>query len=309
MSRLPQFTTGVSRRSFSRSLLCTMLLAAGMTGIASAQDSGAAAAGGPAARVASRQPAPPPQAPFPPLSAEAEQQLHSVLAAWERNSSATKTLEAKFTRWHYDLNGVPAANVHSERADGVLKYAKPDRGLFRVDRLVFFAGMEKDQPVYREMPGQFGEHWVCTGKQLIEFDRSQKECKIRNLPPEMQGQQIIESPLPFVFNLDAAKIRERYWVRQVEAPEGVVLIEAWPKRQQDRSQYKLVQIALDASNYLPRGLRMYAPNFDPKQAPVWDHYEFAEVKQNSIGNKLADFMKNFIPEKPPASWKISNEQM
>ena len=53
---------------------------------------------------------------------------------------------------------------------------------------------------------------------------------------------------------------------------------------------------------------MYAPNFDPKTAPKWDHYEFADVNRNAIGAGFQKFLGNFIPEKPPANWKILRDK-
>lgn len=246
--------------------------------------------------------------PFPALTPAAQAQLQKLLLDWEAQSKGTKTLECTFSRWHYDMFAAPAG-VHATRADGVIKYAAPDKGLFRVDRLVFFSGMEGGKPQYKPQTGQFGEHWVCNGAQLIEFDHSKEECRIQDLPPEMQGQQIFNSPLPFVFNLDAQQIQQRYWVRQVEAPKpGIVLVEAWPRRQEDRAQYKLVQIALDAESFLPQALLLYAPNFNAKTAPKWDHYEFSDVKRNAIGAGFQKFLGNFIAEKPPASWKILRDK-
>ncbi len=268
----------------------------------------AAAQGAPAERVATRNPtasSQPAGQPFPKLTPAAQAQLQRLLSDWEEQSKGTNTLECTFSRWHYDMFAAPAG-VHATRADGVIKYAAPDKGLFRVDRLVFFSGVKDGKPQFQPQNGQYGEHWVCNGKQLIEFDRSRQECRIQDLPPEMQGQQIFNSPLPFVFNLDAQRIQERFWVRQVEAPNPqLVLVEAWPKRQEDRAQYKLVQIALDAKTFLPQALLMYAPNFDKKTAQKYDHYEFTGVKRNAIRAGLQKlFLGNFIPEKPPSNWKI-----
>lgn len=242
--------------------------------------------------------------PFPPLSAAEQAQLQATLMKWQAQSQATKTLECKFTRWHYDMFAAPAT-THASRSDGVVKYAAPDQGLFKVNDKVFFIGMQDGNPQFKVQPGQFGEHWVCNGTQLIEFDRTKEECRIQDLPPEMQGKNIISSPLPFVFNLDANQIQQRYWIRtQDSGKPGIILIEAWPKRQEDRAQYKLVRIALD-SNFLPQALIMYAPNFDPKTARKYDHYEFTDVKRNAIGVGLREFVGiNFIPEKPPSNWKI-----
>lgn len=242
--------------------------------------------------------------PIPPLNAADQQQLDQFLAAWERQSKGTKTLDLKFKRWHYD-NKAAAAGIHSTKAEGVIRYANPDKGLFRVDSLLFFNGMQNGEPKFKEIPGRFGEHWICNGKQLIEMDRSKETCEIQDLPPEMQGTQIFNSPLPFVFNLDARQIKQRYWIRLREVPEtSLVMVEAWPKRQEDRAQYKLVQIGLDPKTFIPQALVLYAPNFDLKTAPNRDQYEFSKVKRNAIGAGLQQFVKNFIPEKPPKNWKI-----
>ena len=244
------------------------------------------------------------KAPFAPLSPTEQTQLREVLRNWEHQSKGTKTLELKFLRFHYDGTMAPSGHA-ATKAEGEIKYAAPDQGLIRVDQLVIFNGMVKENPSYKAFPDRFGEHWVCNGKQLIEFDRTQKECKIEELPPGMQGKNIINSPLPFVFNLDAAKLLQRYWVRLAPSPaQGVILLEVWPKTREDRSQYRMVQVALDEKNYLPRALVMFAPNFDAKTAGVWDHYEFRDVRRNSIGNRFSAFLKNFIPEKPPKDWKI-----
>lgn len=252
--------------------------------------------------------------PFPPLTAAAQAQLQQLLQSWEKQSQSTKTLDCNFARWHFDMFAAPPG-IHSTRADGVIKYASPDKGLFRVDRLLFYVGMKDGKPEYKEQPGQFGEHWVCNGTQLIEFDRVKEECRIQDLPPGMQGQKIFNSPLPFVFNLDAEQIQQRYWVRQVEAPvpaagarQEIVLVEAWPKRQEDRAQYKLVQIALDAKTFAPQALIMYAPNYDAKLAPKWDQYEFTDVKRNAIGASIQKFLHNFIPEQPPSNWTILRDK-
>jgi TIGR03009 family protein len=249
------------------------------------------------------------QAPFGPLAPAAQQQLDQVLENWQNQSQGTKTLDVNFLRFHYDAAAAPSG-VPATKAEGIIKYAAPDRGLIKVEQIVFFAGEVAGNPSFKAVPDRFGEHWVCNGKQLIEFDRNQKECRIQDLPPGMQGKNIISSPLPFVFNLDADQLKQRYWVRQTQAPNpNVILLEVWPKRGEDRAQYKMVQVALEAGTYLPKALVMYAPNFDAKLAPVWDHYEFQSVKRNSLTNGFKDFVtRNFIPEKPPANWKILREE-
>ncbi len=248
--------------------------------------------------------------PFAALTQEEFTRLQQILNAWEGQSKDTKTLECKFKVWHFDSFAAPAG-VHATLGEGVIRYMAPDKGLFRVDRKVFYNGTKPDdgsgvqKPDYAEQPGQFGEHWVCNGKELLEFDRGNKECKIQQLPPNMQGTQIFNSPLPFVFNLDQRQIQERYWVREVPSPDAqTIMLEAWPKRQVDRAQYKVVQIALNTGTFTPVMLRLFAPNFDATLAPKWDHYQFDEVKRNSIGAGMQAFLRSFIDEKPPADFKV-----
>ena len=271
----------------------------------------AAAAQGAVQPVAAQQAAAP-QRPFPPLDASAAARLNQLLTAWQQVSKGTKTLETSFERWHYDMFAAPAG-VHASKATGSLRYAAPDKGLFKVEQLMFFQGMQDGKPQFGPAPGKFGEHWVCNGRELIEFDRGAKKCTILELPPNMQGTQIFNSPLPFVFNLDAAQIQKRYWIREVKPPENqpnIYLIEAWPKWQEDRAQYKLVQVALDKNTFLPTALIMYAPNFNAKTAPKWDHYEFSKTKRNGIGAAfMTKFIQSsFIPAKPPSDWQIVREK-
>lgn len=241
-------------------------------------------------------------APFT-LTPQEQSVLDQFLLAWEQQSNGTKRLEAKFRRWHFDLLAAPAG-VHATWASGILKYASPDKGLFRVDQLKFFNGIVEGKPTYIENPDEFGEHWVCDGTKLLEFNRSKKECRIQQLPPELRGKEIFESPLPFVFNLNAAKIKERYWIRQIEAPAGVVVVEAFPKFQSDRAQYKFVRIVINAQTFLPQALILYGPNFHPETAPAYDHYEFQDVERNTIAQGLAAWSGVFFNERPPADWKV-----
>jgi len=265
-----------------------------------------AAGGQPAGQASTARPAAA-QAPFAPLTPQQEAELTQMLLAWEGQSKKVVRLECDFTRWHYDITEAPKG-VHSTWAKGEIRYAAPDKGMFKVTDLKFYKGMVDEKPNYDSIEGMFGEYWVCNGQQVLDFDRSEKVCTIQDLPPEMQGTQIFESPLPFVFNLDAKKIRERYWVRMGQTTQpGTYLIEAWPKRQEDRSQYRLVQIVIDQKTFLPQGLRMYPPNFDPVSAPGFDHYEFSNVRANSFIGGVKDFVDKFI-EKPDNSWTIIRER-
>ncbi len=193
--------------------------------------------------------------PFAPLSAAAQAQLQECLEGWERQSKSMKTLDCKFTRWHFDMFAAPAG-IHATRADGVIKYAAPDKGLFRVDRLVFYAGMKDGKPQFKEQPGQFGEHWVCNGTQLIEFDRSKAGMSNPGSSASDAGTGDLQQPA--AIRLQSRRTADSATVlgspSRKHPSRTSFLIEAWPKRQEDRAQYKLVQIALGFQDLLAASL-------------------------------------------------------
>ncbi|WP_145418054.1 TIGR03009 domain-containing protein [Planctomycetes bacterium K23_9] len=277
--------------------------------VAQPQPGANAQAGNPQAPNADATVADPNARPFKALTAAEQTRLDAMLKAWEQQSKGTKTMSCKFQKWHFDLLAAPAG-IHATKSTGVIKYAAPDKGMFKEETIVFYEGMKQGAPQFAAQPGKVGDYWVCNGAEVIEFDGNEKKCTISTLPPGMKGQDIFNSPLPFVFNLDAQKIQSRYWVREVKAPKpGIYLIEAWPKFQADRSQYKMVQIALDDKKFLPTALIMYAPNFNAQNAPMWDHYEFENVGRNAITAGMKQFFNNFIPQRPPSDWQVVREKL
>jgi TIGR03009 family protein len=250
--------------------------------------------------------------PFPPLAQAAQARLDQLLAKWEAESNDTKLLSCDFTRWHYD-NAAAPAGIHATWSQGSIKYASPDKGMFRVDTHRVFKGLTADnKPIFDADEKNLGEYWVCNGTELLEFDRVKKQCVVQVIPPEMRGKEIFESPLPFVFNLDAKEIQERYWVREVQPPPGktgVYVIEAHPKRQEDRSQYLFVTIVIGAKTFMPEELIMYAPNFNLQTAPVWDHYSFTSVSRNGLISNIESFTNSFIKARPPADWEIIRQPL
>ena len=255
--------------------------------------------------------------PFPAQDTKVVAALNQILAAWESHSQGTKTLEADFEHWHYAIKKAPA-NVHATKGNGVLKYSKPDKGVFKVEELLFFQGLGAagSPPKFafgvNPKTGQeirLGPHWVCNGRELIEYDYQEEKCKIMMLPAGMQGNAIVNSPLPFVFNLDAEDLKRRYWLQLVASPiVGTYLINAFPKTQQDRSQYKLVQVMLDQQLNI-QTLVLYPPHFNEKTAPDKDVYQFKNVKRNGVGAAVARFANAFIPAAPPKGWEITREQL
>lgn len=244
------------------------------------------------------------QAPFEPLTAPQQQYLDTVLGVWERSTGEIEHYQCNFTRWQYDPTIDKDAPAVWDK--GILKYAKPDKGLFRVDERQSIS-KKGPQPEYRASD-QAGEYWICDGEYVHILDRDAKKAQKIQLPPMMRGQGIYLSPLPFLFGVKAIEIKQRYWIRPVKPPAGSedVWLEAYPKRSDDAGSYSRVQVVLDKDEVLPKALIVFLPHYRP-EFPHREVYEFGERQKNlTLLNAIKQglFMKDFIDTKLPADWQV-----
>jgi TIGR03009 family protein len=302
--------------------------------VASGQQPG----GPPAVPQAAAGPAPglvAPALPQPPdwalkLTAAEQQWIDQVLGYWEERSNKVKTFECKFKRWDYepifgpkDANGKPK-NEPKTYAEGYIKYAQPDKGAFRVEKLSAYVPPAKpgEQGTYAPQDPDFGEHWVCDGKVIYAFEAPKKQLTVQPLPPELQGKAIADGPLPFMFGARAETIKARYWIHEMPADVKAVLpeggkgkycLEAVPKARQDAQNFSKVRIILDGQDFLPEIMEVFAPNFDPVTNPNRQSYLFTD-RATKDAETIADMVKrnldplkifntNFYEPKTPAGWK------
>src|SRR5215210_3766898 len=97
--------------------------------------------------------------------------VDQVLSYWEARSNKIKLFECKFKRWDYDPIFGPKTEAKTY-AEGVIKYAQPDKGLFQVEKLLAYAppAQPGQKNNYVEQDASFGEHWVCDGKVIYAFE-------------------------------------------------------------------------------------------------------------------------------------------
>jgi TIGR03009 family protein len=188
-------------------------------------------------------------------------------------------------------------------------YSKPDKGLFKVEKIYQYVAPQNpnDAPKYEEQKGEIGEHWVCDGQSVYEYNHQQKKLIQYSLPPEMAGQAIAHSPLPFIFGANANHIRQRFWMRVItpREAEGEYWLEAYPKSQADAANYQKVEIILDEKDYLPKAIQIYDPTYDVRRNPKRTAFMFEnrEVNWNVTLERLNLFHKEFYEPVLPGGWK------
>ena len=259
----------------------------------------------------------PPAAPqWFPLTAEQDKHLDEVLKYWEWQASQIQRYRCKFTRWEYDPVVLPRdKDIAASIAQGSIQFAAPDKGLFKVEKLhqivvqkqgnVTIPSIKDGRPEYSAPKNPFFEHWICDGKSIFEFDAITQQLKMRRLPAEMQGKQITEGPLPFLFGAKAQTIKQRYWVRVVAPPPkpNHFWLECIPKNREQAADFKAVHIIIDNNEFLPTAMILH------ETAGGRATYEFSDREKNwlMLPDAIVPFRQQFYEPQLPAGWKRVEE--
>ncbi len=249
------------------------------------------------------------------ISLEHQQYVERILEIWEENSSKIKQLQCDFRRYDYDPsicnwrdpqdNRLAAAAV----VEGSIRYENPDKALYEAESAWDFAGppaAEGDQPKYVKRDEiAFHEKWICDGKGTYEFDYVSKRLYESEIPPEYQGQGLINSPMPFLFGANKKQILERFWVKTT-TPQGIMdeyWLEIVPKRQSDAQNYTKVQIILAKADFLPNAIHVFSPGYNPKENQLASRYfQFSNRKINGQLAALQSFFQQFVRPSTPIGW-------
>jgi TIGR03009 family protein len=239
-----------------------------------------------------------PQQPAP-LSPEQQVALDRLLAAWEARNAAVTTWSCTFHKWEY--NAWSPADGGGERlafseSTGEIKYAAPDKGLFRVKESTQW---NPETRRYEKRTGDTGEHWVCNGTSIYEFRHSERQLRETRLPPEMQGKAISDGPLPFVFGAKADTLKKRYFMRLI-TPPGVtdqIWLESLPRYQADAANFSKVELILQARDLMPFAIQVFKPGGQDR-----DVYQFDP--RTSLIDKGLDMFRDFSKPVTPLGYKF-----
>ncbi len=233
----------------------------------------------------------------PPLSPEAAAALDRLLAAWEARNAAVRTWSCGFWKWEYNAFGPVGPKgdrLAFSESTGEIKYAMPDKGLFRVKES---RQWNPQTSRYETRAGDVGEHWVCSGTSIYEFRHSERQLRETRLPPEMHGKAISDGPLPFVFGAKADTLKKRYTMRII-TPPGVtdqIWLEALPRFQADAANFSKVELILQARDLLPFAIRIFKPGGQ-------DHDVFQFDPKTSLVDKGLDLIRDFSKPVTPLGY-------
>jgi TIGR03009 family protein len=259
----------------------------------------------PAAQAPVQAPAAPQVPPGFQLNALEQANLDQVLDKWQLESGTIVTFKCSFDRWEYDVAFGPNNNQDPlNKNHGELSFHKPDKGSFEITEIKTFKELPVAPGAQRQgdwvkQPDAIGDHWVCDGKSVYEYRQSQKQLVEHPIPPQLQGQSIVDGPLPFLFGADKAKLKQRYWMRidqqQNQDPNQIWLI-AKPKFQEQAADMTEVDVILDRQLLLPRYMQVWMPNRN-RHMYIFD---LASCSKNNLIDRLPAL---FERPRIPMGWK------
>ncbi len=217
-----------------------------------------------------------------PDAPSADRQLDAVLVKWQQATDKIDSLEGVQDRIVYDKVFFTAKHTR-----GHFYYQAPDKGRIDFDAprdAQPNASVQKTDPQTGKVlkfdvaAGQ-PETWICDGKFIVQIDHTQKTANKYPLPPDVQGKNIINGPLPFLFGLPPDVARQRYQLSLLGQNEHGLWIHVIPKWKQDAANYREATVILDPQTFLPKAVQLIDPAGTKETV-----FMFRDMKVNQAGN-------------------------
>jgi TIGR03009 family protein len=239
------------------------------------------------------------------LNALQQARLDQVLEAWQAESGRVVTFKCSFERWEYNVAFGPGQQIPLNKDKGEVSYNRPDKGSFQITEINIFQAQPippgqqpsaQPQGTWVKQANAIGEHWVCDGRSVFEYRHDQKQLVERPIPPDMQGQAIADGPLPFLFGAEAAKLKQRYWIRIEQENASEFWLVARPRHQAQAADFTEVEVMLDRERLLPKAMQVHLPSGSR-------HLYMFDIANASVNNPLARLGALFERPRTPIGWK------
>lgn len=228
------------------------------------------------------------QSPEADPQSEVTPDLWRLLNDWARGSSQIRMLHGKHERHVYD-----SAFEVEKISRGEFWYEAPDKGRIDVQPVEVTSQMldARNSPEAKverrkngepyELKSDSAERWICDGQRVFDINDPQKSARVVDLPPTLRGENIMNSPLPFLFGMPAQDAVKRFrmtLIRDYRPEYDVVLLEALPKWRQDADNWMKAEIFLNTKTFLPSAVKLIDPAETKRTV-----YTFQDLQANKVG--------------------------
>ena len=239
----------------------------------------------------------------PAMDPQLVKELDRILEFWSAASEDIQRLQGKHFRIVYDT-----AFEVEKQSEGEFAYEKADKG--RIDikpvqvtpQLIAARAKEGADAKAAKRRSQVRlkkdgtpfvlvleqpEQWSCDGQRVYSVDMEKKEAVVANLPADMQGRNIMNSPLPFLFGLPPDKAKHRFTIfftgSKFDPASGKAYLTIFPRLPQDAQSWRQADVILDLKEFLPVAVQL----LDPAGTKI-TVYKFRDFKKNQ--KSLAEFL-------------------
>jgi hypothetical protein len=235
---------------------------------------------------------------IPPQSPEAKIELDRLLKAWSESSDGIERLEGRIERFVYDTTFETES-----RSRGEFAYEKPDKGRIDINPVPVTAKVvesrkkeveqaiqEKRRPEVRlkvngepyDLAESQAEQWWCDGERIFNVDLVRKQAFVNQIPVQMQGGNIMDSPLPFLFGMPPERAKRRFEMGfhggNHDPTSKRARLVIYPNLPQDAQSWKQADVLLDTQTWLPVAVQLH----DPAGTKI-TVYSFSSLRRNGNG--------------------------
>jgi TIGR03009 family protein len=211
-------------------------------------------------------------------------EVDQLLLDWSEHTKRVKTLAGK----HYRSTRDYAYGTES-LAEGKFFVEMPDKG--RIDVSVYTKPSPKpgDIKTYDAPDGKptkltikaedKREKWICNGKVVRVIDDKRSTYEEVPIPPDQQGANMIDGPLPFLLGMPPDKAKARYRFKLIKkVGDDRVWIEVKPKLALDAAEWVRAYLLLNLVSFLPERVSLFNPAGSTETV-----YIFHEIEVNKRG--------------------------
>ena len=232
------------------------------------------------------------------LTPDEQRELDVFLARWEKYSTSIKRYDVNVNLHEYDMT-LPGAkpNEATKVCFGYFKYiANPVRFAYVIE------GEWRDGKYVKrdgdKNPDIYAEKTIIEEKRVFNYDYASKTVYQINVPSELIGKGIADSPLPLIFGAKAEELKQRFSMKIVIREDGLIWLSARPLLIEDQQEFKELEILLE------KDLRARAIKKHDINDKSYKVFELKDTKINPPFANVFDDMKNFFTADKPIGWKL-----
>lgn len=194
--------------------------------------------------------------------------VDAILEEWYNRTKQIKKIEGNHRRATLDF-----VFGTETRSEGRFYVEMPDKGRIDIQK---YLGAGSDPRIGSKVPRQAPDgkkvqlevrsvdevqRWICNGKEIKVIDDTRRTYDVVKIPPEQQGANIMDGPLPFLFGMPPEKAKARYRFRLIERDDPRYFwIRVTPKLKQDAIEWRVADLALSRKSYLPERVSLFDPS-------------------------------------------------